>query len=95
MFKIISKKRYEELVHERSEYMERAAMLEEAVKAANERNCVLKLKIHDCDQFFCGDCVHAIKVQTPTSRIEMRCDLDRRCKDYKQKEMVTSDEDIC
>ena len=88
MFKIISKKRYDELVREKYELMERAAMLEAAVDEANKRNHDLKIKIHDCNEFFCSDCVHVLKVQTPTFRIETRCDLDRRCKDYKQKEMV-------
>ena len=83
MFKIISKKRYEELMYERSNYIERAAMLEVAVEEANKRNHDLKIKIHDCDELFYSDCVHAIRVCGPL-KLATRCALDRKCKDYER-----------
>ena len=87
MFKIISKKRYEKLIYERSNYMEKAAMLEEAVKAANKRNKELKIKIHDCDEF-CVGCKHRVKNDDIYNIVygggikRYVCDLNRTCEDY-------------
>lgn len=81
MFKIISKKKYEQLVEENE-------MLHKEIECMiAERNGIATN--HVCHEVLCNDCVHVIKISRRFDLdVQTFCDLDRHCKDYVKKELT-------